>query len=392
MRKLKLCKIGCNILKISLVISIVLILYTIIKVSSLIQLQTSVQTYILFSIKILFLALIDLFLLLIGLIMVYTTSIQLGIKWRILGIVFCFIPIINTCILLKILFIVSKEIRFETNKMKLNNTRKEQQICKTKYPILLVHGVFFRDYKYFNYWGRIPKELEKNGATIYYGNHSSALSVEDSAKELIKRIEEIIKESGCEKVNIIAHSKGGLDARMAIIDSKVSNSVASLTTINTPHRGCEFADYLLTKIPEKQKDTIATIYNNSAQKLGDSKSDFLSAVNDLTYKKCKQRNSILFDNPNVFYQSVGSKLNKSTSGQFPLNFTHKLVKYFDGENDGLVGEKSFAWGEKYTYLTTKGKRGISHGDVIDLNRENFKGFDVREFYVQLVSDLRERGL
>lgn len=392
MRKLKLCKIGCNILKISLVISIVLILYTIIKVSSLIQLQTSVQTYILFSVKILFFAFMDLFLLLIGLIMVYTTSIQLGIKWRILGIVFCFIPIINTCILLKILFIVSKEIRFETNKMKLNNTRKEQQICKTKYPILLVHGVFFRDYKYFNYWGRIPKELEKNGATIYYGNHSSALSVEDSAKELIKRIEEIIKESGCEKVNIIAHSKGGLDARMAIIDSKVSNSVASLTTINTPHRGCEFADYLLTKIPEKQKDTIATIYNNSAQKLGDSKSDFLSAVNDLTYKKCKQRNSILFDNPNIFYQSVGSKLNKSTSGQFPLNFTHKLVKYFDGENDGLVGEKSFAWGEKYTYLTTKGKRGISHGDVIDLNRENFKGFDVREFYVQLVSDLRERGL
>ena len=147
MRKLKLCKIGCNILKISLVISIVLILYTIIKVSSLIQLQTSVQTYILFSVKILFFAFIDLFLLLIGLIMVYATSIQLGIKWRILGIVFCFIPIINTCILLKILFIVSKEIRFETNKMKLNNTRKEQQICKTKYPILLVHGVFFRDYK-----------------------------------------------------------------------------------------------------------------------------------------------------------------------------------------------------------------------------------------------------
>lgn len=74
--------------------------------------------------------------------MVYTTSIQLGIKWRILGIVFCFIPIINTCILLKILL--------------------------------------------------------------------------------------IIKESGCEKVNIIAHSKGGLDARMAIINPKIANSVASL--------------------------------------------------------------------------------------------------------------------------------------------------------------------
>lgn len=36
-------------------------------------------------------------------------------------------------------------------------------------------------------------------------------------------------------------------------------------------------------------------------------------------------------------------------------------------------------------------RGISHGDVIDLNRENIKGFDVREFYINLVSDLREKG-
>jgi triacylglycerol lipase len=42
-------------------------------------------------------------------------------------------------------------------------------------------------------------------------------------------------------------------------------------------------------------------------------------------------------------------------------------------------------------LAASGKRGISHGDVIDLNRENFDGFDVREYYVQLVSDLRQKG-
>ena len=58
----------------------------------------------------------------------------------------------------------------------------------------------------------------------------------------------------------------------------------------------------------------------------------------------------------------------------------------------MVGEKSFAWGEDYQFLTVKGKRGISHGDVIDLNREDIPGFDVREFYVQLVSKLKERGL
>ena len=34
----------------------------------------------------------------------------------------------------------------------------------------------------------------------------------------------------------------------------------------------------------------------------------------------------------------------------------------------------------------------AHGDMIDLNRENIDGFDVREFYVQLVADLKKMGL
>ena len=37
------------------------------------------------------------------------------------------------------------------------------------------------------------------------------------------------------------------------------------------------------------------------------------------------------------------------------------------------------------------QRGISHGDVIDLNRENIKGFDVKELYVGIVSSLKKRG-
>ena len=59
--------------------------------------------------------------------------------------------------------------------------------------------------------------------------------------------------------------------------------------------------------------------------------------------------------------------------------TNRFVNIFDGENDGLVGHESFEWGSKYIYLSAPGSRGISHGDVIDLNRENIKGFDVRAF-------------
>jgi triacylglycerol lipase len=30
--------------------------------------------------------------------------------------------------------------------------------------------------------------------------------------------------------------------------------------------------------------------------------------------------------------------------------------------------------------------------VVDLNRENIQGFDVREFYVKLAADLKRRGI
>ena len=176
-----------------------------------------------------------------GMIRVYLTSVQLGLKHRILAALCGWIPLVNIWYLTKIIRIASDEVEFETEKRELDETRAESEICKTKYPLLLVHGVFFRDYRYINYWGRIPRELRRNGARIYYGCQQSAAAVEDSGKELAERIRAIIAETGCEKVNIIAHSKGGLDSRAAIAHQEMGPYVATLTTLNTPHRGWIFA-------------------------------------------------------------------------------------------------------------------------------------------------------
>jgi triacylglycerol lipase len=246
---------------------------------------------------------------------------------------------------------------------------------------------------------------------VYYGNHESASSVQDAARELNERIKDIVATTGCSKVNVIAHSKGGLDVRWAASCLDAAPLIASITTINTPHRGCGFAEYLLEKIPVSQQESLASAYNAAALHAGDAHPDFLAAVHDLTTSRCEEltqrmdseealrRNDgnngnndghIPYDD--IFCQSVGSKLVRAASGKFPLNFTHPLVKWFDGPNDGLVSETSFSWGENYTFLTPTKHRGISHADMIDLDRENIPGFDVREFYVRLVSGLRERGL
>ena len=77
-----------------------------------------------------------------GIIRVYLTSFQLGLKWRILGIACGWIPGANLAALWKIISVTSGEVRFESMRAERNRKRKEEQICRTKYPLLLVHGVF----------------------------------------------------------------------------------------------------------------------------------------------------------------------------------------------------------------------------------------------------------
>jgi len=220
----------------------------------------------------------------------------------------------------------------------------------------------------------------------------TALPVKESARELTARIRLIVERSGCEKVNIIAHSKGGLDCRYALSEFGLAPYVASLTTVNTPHRGCLFADRLLQAVPQSVQNKVAKAYNVTLTALGDEAPDFLAAIEDLTAEACAKRNAQLTLPEGIYTQSIGSVMDHPSKGQFPFNLSYRYVKNYDGENDGLVGEASFAWGEKYTLLRCPGKRGIDHADIIDLTQNNIQDFDVRKFYVELVSDLKARGL
>ena len=323
---------------------------------------------------------------------VIAVSLQLRVVWRILLIFFWWVPLLNLYIFWKVCHIVKLEYQTEICKLELDEQRKENEICKTKYPIVLVHGIFFRDWQIVNYWSRIPKELIRNGADIYYGGQQSAAAVAQSGAELKATILKILNETGAKKVNIIAHSKGGLDARYAISKLGLAKYVASLTTIGTPHRGCLFVQFLIDKLPKGIIQFIAQRYNSLFQMLGDRKPDFLAGVLDLTPKQCEMLNQEIPNVDEVYYQSVVTVMKGAFSAPFPLNLSYLFIKYISKEpNDGLVTRFSALWGEVVEEPIGKGRRGISHGDVIDLFRENIPGYDVREFYVMLVSNLKEKG-
>lgn len=74
-----------------------------------------------------------------------------------------------------------------------------------------------------------------------------------------------------------------------------------------------------------------------------------------------------------------------------LSITYCMIKPLEGENDGLVSVESAKWGEFKGVFSNTRTRGISHGDIIDLKREDYKNFDIIETYVRIVEELKERG-
>lgn len=113
----------------------------------------------------------------------------------------------------------------------------------TRYPIVLVHGLsgFDTAALVFDYWYKIPRALTRDGAEVYVTISSAFNSSEERGEQVLEQVEEIIAISGAEKVNLIGHSQGGLDSRY--VAAMAPELVASVTTVGTPHRGSDFADW-----------------------------------------------------------------------------------------------------------------------------------------------------
>lgn len=299
------------------------------------------------------------------------------------------VPGINIFIMLYLIHVAGLEYDHESYKVINNEIKIESDVCKTKYPLMLVHGVGFRDYKYINYWGRIPKELIKNGAEIYYGNQEAWGTIEYNAYEIKERIIRVLKETNAEKVNIIAHSKGGLDARYVISKLKMGNYVASLTTISTPHRGCKFVDKAC-KLPNWLYKGVAWIFDKYYAYQGDKKPDFYTASRQFSTYNSKKFNEEVKDDKQVYYQSYVTAL-KGVFSDYVLSIPYLIIKAIDGENDGLVSVESAKWGEFNGILRNKYRRGISHADIVDFRRVDYKEFEVIKKYIEIVSELKRKG-
>jgi triacylglycerol lipase len=264
--------------------------------------------------------------------------------------------------------------------------------CNTKYPIILVSGLGFHDQnKIINYWGAIPDFLKAHGADVYTANQQAFLSIPDNAIKLKYRILDILEKSKSDKINIIGHSKGGLEARYMTSKLGMHDTVASITTLGTPHRGTHLADIVLGKIPVPNF-ALSRLVNIYARLMGDEKPDSMRAVLQVTTQLMKNFNEEVLDIDNIYYQSYASHINKD----YPSTLWRTMagiIKPYEGKNDGMVGVESAKWGEFKGIIQSKEAPSTSHGDMIGLAQ--FMGnnkFDAKSFLGEIAHQLKTKNL
>ena len=260
-----------------------------------------------------------------------------------------------------------------------------------RYPILLVHGTGVRDFKHVGYWGRVPDALSARGCLVYTGNQDAWATVEENAEALRQRALALLAETGAEKLHLIAHSKGGLDARHMMAFPELVGRVASLTTVSTPHHGSKTMD-ALCRMPDGLFRLGAVLVNAWYRLLGDRNPDFRRVCRQLTTTWAADFNQAHPDLEGVAYRSYAGVMDW-WGGDLFLAVPHFIIGRVEGENDGLVTVASARWTNFQPVWRGAGRRGVSHMDECDFRRRPLRRGEQRvdptDWYLEIASWLEE---
>ncbi|MDQ4023832.1 MAG: alpha/beta fold hydrolase [Thermoproteota archaeon] len=135
-----------------------------------------------------------------------------------------------------IITVISIAIIVSGSFVSIANSQSEKPL-----PVLLIHG-YAEDAAIWKKWEELLKKDGIQFFTITFKDSDDKCgSAEQHAKELEKRVQDIKQQSGAQKINIVGHSKGGLDARV-FLDITDTTDVANLIMIGTPNAGSPAAE------------------------------------------------------------------------------------------------------------------------------------------------------
>jgi len=245
--------------------------------------------------------------------------------------------------------------------------RRKHRVRTDVLPIVFMHGFAGFDsfeighWRLFEYFNGVQRLLQHLGFQVYMPTVRPFAPAERRVGDWIRAIEAIRRETGTEKVHLVGHSQGGIDARMLVApaDGATDTSlgaiqgagyehVASLTTIASPHEGSPVADLIVregNRAPEFANalgtliDLLAMIWSAKTQ-------DVELAVRALgTAYMTEEFNPVIREAPGVRYYTVAGRNAYAEEVNLLLRPFYKYLRDLSvgaggGHNDGLVSTRS----------------------------------------------------
>jgi triacylglycerol lipase len=207
-------------------------------------------------------------------------------------------------------------------------------------PLVLHHGLLgFLQLQVgpvrLSYFHNIDRAIASHGYDVILSRVHPTASIARRAAQLKQTILARLKGMNRqERVILLAHSMGGLDARYMITHLGMARHVQTLLTVTTPHHGSAWADWCVQNLGRRLRALPAARY------LGLD----VEGVIDLTRERCARFNERTPDVPEVRYYSVSCA--RPWQRITPLLLPSWRVIYAaEGDNDGLVSVASATWGE-----------------------------------------------
>ncbi len=290
------------------------------------------------------------------------------------------------------------------------------------YPIGLMHGMGGFDkltgpvpVTYFN---DVIADLAASGETRVYVTVAPPYDTsEDRAQAIMPQIQKILDDTGADKVDLVGHSQGGMDARLVASPAGLGfgSHVASVTTVATPHQGSLVADAVLGTlqgVPPSVIDQVTTAALSLLEKTAyDVQNDphLRAQMTELSQQYMTTVfNPKYVDDPHVAYSSYGGRTNLQTgqadcgSAVYPDDPARvdaaqpevQLLSQFlqgttDVTNDGLVTVDSARWGTFLQCVPADHLKEV--GQIAQNGADPMSGFDHLVFFRQIVARIRAAG-
>lgn len=290
------------------------------------------------------------------------------------------------------------------------------------YPIVLMHGMAgFEQLTVgtigVEYWAGVRAELARVGEDqVFVTEVSPYETSEVRAREAATQIDAILAATGKQKVALVGHSQGGLDARVLASPAGLGYGakIASITTVATPHRGSYVADVVM-KLASAAPDTfdkatgalLQLLQRTAYQLQGDA--SLRAQLEQISEKYMREVfNPKYADAPSVLYESYAGRTNLRAGlgvcddGIYPneptkldsaQSFLFPSAVILERGlpvrvNDGLVTVESAKWG---TFMQCIPADHMKEVGQLNIDGTNLQTFDHKKFYRQVVERIRARG-